>query len=114
MHPKFAQDLIWGTVGDTISPSAQYSLSADPLPCPPLSELSNIVANKMIHDNPALFKIVCNINIGRFVQLLEDHLNQPFVQSVIIGLCEGFWSWAEPQDRYPVTHNEPQHLLRND
>jgi hypothetical protein len=45
----------------------------------------------MIHDNPTLFKIVCNINIGRFVQLLEDHPNQAFVQSVVMGLCEGFW-----------------------
>jgi hypothetical protein len=33
---------------------------------------------------------------------------------VIIGLTEGFWPWAEPQDGYPATHNEPQHPPRND
>ena len=33
---------------------------------------------------------------------------------MIIGLTEGFWPWAEPQDGYPATHNEPQHPLRND
>ena len=114
MRPKFARDLIWGTVVDTVSPAARYSLFADPLPRPPSSELGNVAANKTIHDNPDLFKITCNINIGRFAKLLEDHPNQPFVQSVLVGLREGFWPWAEPQDGYPVTHDEPQHPPRND
>src|SRR5258705_331783 len=109
MRPKFVRDLIWGSVDDTISPAARYSLSADPLPHPPSSELSNVTANKMIRDNPDLFKITCNINIHRLAELLEDHPNQPFVQSVLVGLRKGFWPWAEPQDGYPVTHDEPQH-----
>jgi hypothetical protein len=33
MRPRFARDLIWGDTTNTISPSAQYSLFADPLPC---------------------------------------------------------------------------------
>jgi len=114
MRPRFARDLIWGTVDSAISPAAQYSLLADPLPRPPASELNNIPANKTIRDNPHLFKIVCNIDIKKFAELLTDHPNQPFVQSVVVGLSEGFWPWAEPQDGYPVTHNEPQHPPRND
>jgi hypothetical protein len=32
MRPKFARDLVWGMVEDDISPTAHYSLFADPLP----------------------------------------------------------------------------------
>src|ERR1700735_5209137 len=114
MRPKFTQNLICNTTSSPISPAAQYSLFADPLPRPPQSELNNIPANKTISDNPHLFPIICNININKLSELLEDHPNQPFVQSVIVGLQEGFWPWAEPQDGYPTTHNEPQHPPRND
>jgi len=114
MRPKFAWELIWGAVDDDISPSARYSLFAEPLPRPPQFELENFAANKTIHEHPNLFKITCNINIEKFNELLIDHPNQPFVQSVIAGLRDGFWPWAEPQDDYPLTHNEPQHPPRND
>ena len=114
MRPKFARDLVWGVIDDDISPAARYSLFAEPLPPPPQSELQNAIANKTISGHPELFKITCNINVEKFNELLRDHPNQPFVQSVIVGLTEGFWPWAEPQDGYPVTHNEPQHPPRND
>jgi len=114
MHPKFACELIFGAVNDDISPSACYSLFAEPLPCPPQSELENFTANKTIHEYSDLFKITCNINIEKFNELLTDHPNQPFVQSVIAGLRDGFWPWAELQDGYPLTHNEPQHPPKND
>jgi hypothetical protein len=52
-------------------------------------------------------------NTKKFNELLHNHPNQPFVQSVIIGLTKGFWPWAEPQDRYPATHNELQYPPRN-
>jgi hypothetical protein len=32
MCPKFVWDLVWGAISNDISPAAQYSLSADPLP----------------------------------------------------------------------------------
>ena len=113
-RPRFARDLLWGTVGDDISPAARYSLFAEPLPRPPPSELDNSVANDTICAHPELFKIICNIKIEKFKELLLDHPNQPFVQSVIIGLTEGFWPWAEKQDGYPITHCEPQHLPKDD
>ena len=114
MHPKFAWDLIWGTITDNISPAVCYSLSADPLPQPLQSELENTAANKTIHTHPDLFKITCKINIKKFNELLEDHPNQPFVQFVIVGLTKGFWPWAEQQEGYPVTHCEVQHSLKDD
>ena len=114
MRPRFARDFIWGAIGDDISPAAHYSLLAEPLPRPPESELENIIANETIRTHPELFKITCNINIKKFTELLRDHPNQPFVRSVIAGLTEGFWPWAEQQDGYPTTHCEPQHPPRDD
>jgi len=70
----------------------------DPLPHPPTSELNKIPTNKTICDNPHLFKIVFNININKFTELLTDHPNQPFMQSVIVGLSESFWPWEELQE----------------
>ena len=111
MHLKFAWDLVWRTVEDNIGPVAHYSLSADPLPQSSQSELENMVANETIHTYPDLFKITCNINIKTLNELLKDHLNQPFMQSVIAGLTKGFCPWVNQQERYPVTHCEVQHLL---
>jgi hypothetical protein len=72
------------------------------------------MANETIRTHPNLFKIVCNIKIEKFKELLLDHFNQPFVRSVIVGLTVGFWPWAEKQDGYPVTHCEPQHPPKDD
>ena len=36
------------------------------------------------------------------------------MRSVIVGLMEGFWPWAEQQDGYPVTHCELQHPPKDD
>jgi hypothetical protein len=114
LRPKFARDFIWGPVENDISPAAFYSLTAAPLPRPPQSELDNIVANNTIRDHPDLFAITCNINIPRFKQLLRNHPNQAFVRSVIEGLTEGFWPWAEQPEDYPITHREPQHPPRTE
>ena len=114
MRPRFARDLVWENVEDDVSPAAQYSLTTEPLPRLPQSELLNAVANKTILTHPHLFKITCNINIKKFSELLQDHPNQPFVHSVIVGFTEGFWPWAEHQDGYPVTHCEPQHPPKDD
>jgi hypothetical protein len=114
MRPRFAQDLVWGNVEDDISPVAQYSLTTELPPQPPQSKLQNLIANKSICAHPELFKITCNINIGKFIELLQDHPNQLFVQSVIVGLTVGFCPWAEQQYGYPITHCEPQHPPKDD
>lgn len=102
-------DLLWASSADLVSPAAQYSLFVEPLPHPPPSELNNHIAVSTIHDHPDLFKIVCNININVFTGLLINHPHQPFIQSVICSLCEGFWPWAEPTEDYPKTNDFPQH-----
>ena len=100
LSARLVQDLLWGTVEDNISPATHYSLSAEPQHCPRHSELDNTMVNKTICAHPKLFKIICNIKFEKFKELLLDHTNQPFMWSVIIGLTEHFWPWAEKQDGY--------------
>ena len=44
---------------------------------------------------PDLFRVVIPIDIDRFSTLLSTHPNQLFVDSIICGLCEGFWPPAD-------------------
>ncbi|KAJ3504145.1 hypothetical protein NLJ89_g8094 [Agrocybe chaxingu] len=80
---------------DLSSTTAEWTETADPLPRPPVSALSDPVVAKTIQDNPHLFKIVSPIKVDIFESYLSDHPNQPFVQSIIMGLREGFWPWAD-------------------
>jgi hypothetical protein len=44
------------------------------------------------------------VNIDRLESLLVNHPNPPFVASVLRGLREGFWPWADTQHEvYPLT-----------
>lgn len=62
---------------------------------------------KTINENQNLFKIVTPIQVTKFEQYLKSHPNQPFVKSVLQGLCEGFWPWATTnQPGYPITNDE--------
>jgi hypothetical protein len=89
---------------DDMSAVANYSLQAPPLPDSPTNELNNEVVNCTIAENPHLFKIVTLIKVDVLESLLVSHPNQPFVRSVLKGLCEGFWPWADMHlDSYPVT-----------
>ena len=105
-RPRYLERSVWTDADSAslISPTASCTLTDEPLPRPPLRELSNHDAMKTIHDNPHLFKIVTPINVDRFEELLKTHPNQPFVESVCVSLREGFWPWANTQkEEYPAT-----------
>lgn len=82
--------LLWEKGEDEIGPTALYSLMVELLLCPPVAVLKDEVRVKMIWDHPELFKIVCRINVDALKNLLRDHPNPDFVQSVLCGLREGF------------------------
>jgi len=103
-RPRYARQLIWDLNEEEIGPTALYSLTADPLPRPPLSAFTN-VAMKTISENPDLFKITCLINVDVFESLLVDHPKPLFCRSVFTGLREGFWPWPDKPDEYPETHD---------
>lgn len=88
---------------DGVSCLASISETLPPLPQVPSEELRNDVVTKTIHENGHLFRIVTPINIDHLSSLLTNHPNQPFVRSVLTGLHEGFWPWADTQhDVYPI------------
>ncbi len=76
-----------------------------PVPQPPIKEFENAEAMKTIADHPELFKIMTPIKVNVLGKYLEMHPNQPFVQSVIAALQEGFWPWADMHhdEDFPAT-----------
>jgi hypothetical protein len=94
----------WEGNVEGISRLALISESLHPLPSVPDKELKNDVVTRTISENEHLFSIVTPINIDRLASLLVNHPNPPFVSSVLRGLREGFWPWADTQpDVYPTT-----------
>ncbi|KAJ7029248.1 hypothetical protein C8F04DRAFT_893851, partial [Mycena alexandri] len=85
-----------------------------PLPRPPQSEYTP-VALKTLSDHSHLFRIVSPIDVDTFESLLVHHPNQPFVRSVVVGLREGFWPWADTQPGiYPETYDASDFPLKDE
>lgn len=115
LQPKYLRHNLWEQ-GSTLSPTtAEWSEHAKPLPRPPLSEVSNAVLSKTIADHPDLFQVRTPIKVDVFEDLLKDHPNPAFVQSVCQGLREGFWPWAETLNKgFPLTHDEARPMPDNE
>lgn len=106
LSPKYRRYNIYDLSGKPLPNTADWTITAQPLPRPPPAELANETNNATIANNPHLFHVSTPINIDRFQELLATHPNQPFVQSVITGLREGFWPCADTtREDYPVTHD---------
>jgi len=85
--------------------TAEWSEIAVPLPRPPKAELENEISNSTLNSHPHLFVVKTPINIPLLQTLLSDHPNRPFVESVLSGLREGFWPWANTlSPGLPTTH----------
>ena len=104
-RPKFHRGLLWTLDEDGHSPTALLTLYDTPLPRPQPNKFHPVVLNTIAR-NPLLFKLITPINIEVFELLLLSHRNQPFIKSVLTGLREGFWPFANTHaDSYPSTHN---------
>ena len=87
---------------------SHFSLHQPPLPDVPRAVRDDPVVNHTLRNHPHLFKIVTPINVDCFEALLVDHPNQPFVLSVVKGLREGFWPFADfNRLGFPETWEEP-------
>lgn len=82
------------------------------MPRPPLAELRNPIANQTLQDRPELFAVETPINTEQLEELLRTHPNRPLVESVLTGLREGFWPWAETSNPPTQTldYNQPRPL----
>jgi hypothetical protein len=74
---------------------------------PSKSELENTIANDTISSHAHLFAVETPINIDVFQSLLSHHPNPLFVESVLAGLREGFWPWANTLSLlFPSSHTQ--------
>ncbi|KAF9061017.1 hypothetical protein BDP27DRAFT_1429428 [Rhodocollybia butyracea] len=72
-RPRYARDFIWDSTGN---------------------ENQRITLAKASETMPALPRPP----IGPFQTLLRSHPNRPLVESVLVGLRNGFWPWADTDD----------------
>ena len=86
---------------------AEWTEVARPLASVPEVELSNIIACDTINRHPGLFTVSTPIDVDEFEDLLVHHPNPLFVNSVVKGLRDGFWPWADTHiGEYPDTLDE--------
>lgn len=112
---------VWGSGMSAYSRTALWMETAAPMPRPPVHEFSNLGAMNTIQSHPSLFNVSTPIKVDMFESLLANHPNPDFVHSVCIGLCEGFWPFADTHpnkwplifdnlDRPPKTEAEKEFL----
>ena len=83
---------------------AEWTEIARPLTSVPIVEFSNMLACRTIDQHPGFFTVETPINVDKFENLLGNHPNPLFMQSVIKGLWNGFWPWADTHlGEYPDT-----------
>ena len=105
--PRFRRGLLWTFQEVGKSPTVESTINHSPLPRPGAHEF-RVNIQKTIKRHPHLFQIVTPIKVSAFEQLLHTHPNQAFVKSVVVGLREGFWPFANTHPEggsYPLTHD---------
>ena len=85
----------------------EWTKIAPPLASVPTVEFNNSLACSTIDRHPGLFTVDTPINTDEFEGLLTNHPNPLFVQSVVKGLRNEFWPWADTRlGEYPDTLDE--------
>jgi hypothetical protein len=112
IRPKYLRYNLWSLDSDPKLTVAEWTKRARPLKRPSLSEFANGRACRTITDYPDLFEIVTPIDVTKLRALTISHPNRPFVESVLEGLSNGFWPWADTfsMEGYPITHDESRPL----
>jgi hypothetical protein len=104
--PKYRRLNAWDPDNDRFTNTADWTVTAQPLPRPPAEELSNVTNCHTFSQNTHLFCVSTPIHVDKFESLLVNHPNPIFVKSVITGLREGFWPCADTNlPGYPTTHD---------
>ncbi|KAF5368147.1 hypothetical protein D9615_010186 [Tricholomella constricta] len=97
--PRFRRGYVWSDSSsphsENISPSALYTETAPPLPMPPSHLLDDPDIKRSLLAMEHHIKVETPFDVDKFESMLHDHPNQPFVESVVTGLREGFWPFDE-------------------
>ena len=89
--PRFRRRLGWReSDAEFISPAALGTETAAPLPRPPRHLLEEPGIRAALHRYRDDVKVETPFNVGRLRSLLAGHPNQPFVDSILWGLENGF------------------------
>lgn len=110
-RPRYLCHKLWNPESNPKVTVAEWTLTARPLLCPPVTEFENQLALQTIAERPDLFKIVTPVKVDVLEKLTASHPNRPFVESVLEGLRFGFWLWATTnKEGYPLTHDESKEI----
>src|SRR6202522_4874140 len=91
--------------------AAKWTCQARALPRAPLSEWENAPVLETLKSRSDLFKIVSPVKVEELRKVTRNHPNQPFVESVLEGLSNGFWPWASTNmEGYSLTHDKSKHV----
>ena len=89
--PRLRRNLHFPVATSPRTPAVNDTLTRAPLPLPPSSLLSNPVLSAALAARPDLFSVSTPIAVARLRGLLSAHPNRPLVDSIFVGLTEGFW-----------------------
>ena len=107
MRPRYLKHNLWMMDSDPKVTAADWTITARPLPRPPVDEFANKSVLNTIVEHPDLFKIVSPVKAEVLERLTQSHPNRLFVESVVEGIRKGFWPWASTnKEGYPLTHDE--------
>jgi hypothetical protein len=105
-RPRYLLSLYWNGHKGCVSRLVTISEQLPPLPRVPTNELQNDVVTNTITDHAHLFQIITPLNVEHLEALLINHPNPTFVTSILHGLREGFWPWADTRHNdYPITQD---------
>ena len=103
-HPGWVHNLMWCDLKLALSWAAFRTEYTQPLPSVPIDKFRNKEAIRTISLFPHLFKIISPINFPPLKDLLVDHLNQLFIDSIVHEFNVGFWPFAHTHySIYPLT-----------
>lgn len=119
--PRFKRGYGWADSKSSISPSLLDTLTAKPLPRPPSHLINDPVIQHALLKHADDIKVETPFDIDKFESLVIDHPNRPFVESVLMGLREGFWplddgEWKieleEVTDNYPASPEDLEEIRK--
>lgn len=89
--PRLLWTLHFPSITSPQTPAVDSTLTDPPLPHPPLSVTTNPTFLSSLRLRSDLFSVSTPLNIDRLRTFLLPHPNQPLIESIPIGLVEGFW-----------------------
>lgn len=109
LKPKFLRYNCWDISGEHALRVVDWSFNfnlAKAIPAAPYLPPDHPV-RKTVETHPELFKIITPINVEAFQDYVYIHENYLFVESVLNGLKNGFWPWADiDKAGYPLINDE--------